>query len=61
MRHTVMPEEHDLALGDLLAALDQKFYNIIEMAKQLGMRDGTYLLFCESFLGLRSTFFSQAK
>ena len=61
MLRAVVPEEDDLALGDFLAALDGQANDVVEMAKELGMEDGTYLLFCATFLGLRSTFLNQAK
>ena len=61
MLREVVPEEVDFALGDLLAALEGQANLVVEMANELGMEDGTYLLFCEIFFRLRSTFFNQAK
>ena len=57
----VVPEEHDLALGDLLGPGDHELDYIVEMPTGLGMMIGTYLLLCGSFRGFTSAFLNHAK
>ena len=57
----VVPEEHDLALGDQLGPGDHELDYIVEMPTGLEMMMGTYLLLCLSFLGFTSAFLNQAK
>ena len=57
----VVPEEHDLALGDQLGPGNHELDYIVEMPTGLGTMMGTYLLLCLSFLGFTSAFLNQAK
>ena len=57
----VVPEEHDLALGDLLGPGDHQLDYIVETPTGLEMMMGTYLLLCGSFRGFTSAFLNQAK
>ena len=57
----VVPEEDDLAFGDLLGPVHYKLDDIVEMSTELGIEAGTYLLLYLSFLGFTSTFLNQAK
>ena len=57
----VVPEEHDLALGDQLGPGDHQLDYIVETPTGLEMMMGTYLLLCGSFRGFTSAFLNQAK
>ena len=61
MRCTMMPEEGDLALSDLLASVYHKLNYIVKMPEMLDVEIVTYLFDYGSFLGLISSCLNQAK
>ena len=56
-----MPEEHNLPFCDFLGPLQDKFYYIVKISKQISITDNTYLLLYLSFLGFISSALNQAK
>ena len=61
MLHTVMPEEHNLSLCDLLGSGNHELHYIIKVPTLLVNMKVTYLLLYLSFLGLMSSFLNHAK
>ena len=57
----VVPEEHDLALRDPLAAVHHELHYVVKMPERSEAEIVTYLLLCGSFLGLMSSCLNQAK
>ena len=61
MLHTMVPEEHNLAFGNLLGPLQHQLYYIVKMPTKLNVEIFTNLLLYGSFLGLMSSLLNQAK
>ena len=56
-----MPEQHDLSLGDRLGPLEHELDYIVEISTQSMVNMSTYLLLCDTFLGLMSSALNHAK